>query len=90
MLEVRGLEVDYGAAPAVSEVSLDLAAGEVVCILGPNGAGKSTLINALAGLHRATAGRIAIDGRDLTALPAHRYCSAGIAIVPEGAGCSRG
>ncbi len=65
-------------------VSLDLAAGEVVCILGPNGAGKSTLINALAGLHRASAGRIAMDGRDLTALPAHRYCSAGIAIVPEG------
>ena len=84
MLEVRGLEVDYGAAPAVSEVSLGLAAGEVVCILGPNGAGKSTLINALAGLHRATAGRIAMDGRDLTALPAHRYCGAGIAIVPEG------
>ena len=84
MLEVRGLRVDYGAAPAVSEVSLDLSSGEVVCILGPNGAGKSTLINAVAGLHRASAGRIAMDGRDLTALPAHRYCSAGIAIVPEG------
>jgi len=84
VLEVRGLEVDSGAAPAVSDVSLGLAAGEVVCILGPNGAGKSTLINALAGLHRAAAGRIAMDGRDLTALPAHRYCGAGIAIVPEG------
>jgi branched-chain amino acid transport system ATP-binding protein len=84
MLEVRGLEVDYGAAPAVSGLSLDLAAGELVCVVGPNGAGKSTLINALAGLHRASAGSITMDGRDLTALPAHRYCSAGIAIVPEG------
>ena len=84
MLEVRDLEVDYGAAPAVWGVSLDLAAGELVCVVGPNGAGKSTLINALAGLHRASAGRIAMDGSDLTALPAHRYCSAGIAIVPEG------
>ena len=84
MLEVRDLEVDYGAAPAVWGVSLDLAAGELVCVVGPNGAGKSTLINALAGLHRISAGRITMDGRDLTALPAHRYCSAGIAIVPEG------
>ena len=84
MLEVRDLEVDYGAAPAVWGASLDLAAGELVCVVGPNGAGKSTLINALAGLHRISAGRITMDGRDLTALPAHRYCSAGIAIVPEG------
>ena len=84
MLEVRDLEVDYGAAPAVWGVSLDLAAGELVCVVGPNGAGKSTLINALAGLHRVSAGRITMDGRDLTALPAHRYCSAGVAIVPEG------
>ncbi len=84
MLEVRDLAVDYGAAPAVSGVSLDLAAGELVCVVGPNGAGKSTLINALAGLHPASAGRIALDGVELTRLPAHRYCSAGIAIVPEG------
>jgi branched-chain amino acid transport system ATP-binding protein len=84
MLEARDLEVDYGAAPAVWGVSLDIAPGELVCIVGPNGAGKSTLINALAGLHRVSAGRIAMDGRDLTALPTHRYCSAGIAIVPEG------
>jgi branched-chain amino acid transport system ATP-binding protein len=84
VLEVRGLEVDYGAAPAVWGVSLDIAAGELVCVVGPNGAGKSTLINALAGLHRVSAGRITMDGRDLTALPGHHYCSAGIAIVPEG------
>lgn len=81
---MRGLEVGYGAAPAVSGVSLDLAAGELVCVVGPNGAGKSTLINAIAGLHRASAGRIAMDGRDLASLPSHRFCSAGIALVPEG------
>jgi len=84
MLEARNLEVDYGAAPAVWGVSLDIGPGELVCIVGPNGAGKSTLINALAGLHRVSAGQITMDGRDLTALPTHRYCSAGIAIVPEG------
>jgi len=84
MLEVRELDVDYGAAPALWRASLRLAAGELVSIVGPNGAGKTTLINAIAGLHRASGGSIAIDGRDLTTLPAHRFCSAGIAIVPEG------
>ena len=84
MLEVRELRVDYGAAPALSDVSLDIGDGEFVCVVGPNGAGKTTLIGAIAGLHPAKAGRITMDGRDLTALPPHRYCSAGIAVVPEG------
>ncbi len=84
MLEVRGLEADYGAAPAVQDASLSLAAGELVSIVGPNGAGKTTLINAIGGLHRASAGSITMAGRDLTALPPHRFCTAGIALVPEG------
>jgi branched-chain amino acid transport system ATP-binding protein len=52
--------------------------------VGPNGAGKSTLINVIAGLHRARGGRLLFEGRDITQLPAHRFCGAGIAIVPEG------
>jgi energy-coupling factor transporter ATP-binding protein EcfA2 len=84
MLEVRDLDVAYGAAPALWGTSLRLAAGELVCVLGPNGAGKTTLINAIAGLHPARGGRIVMEGRDLTTLPPHRFCSAGIAIVPEG------
>jgi branched-chain amino acid transport system ATP-binding protein len=52
--------------------------------VGPNGAGKTTLINTLAGVLRARSGRITFEGRDITALPAHRFCEAGIAIVPEG------
>src|SRR6478609_11530219 len=84
VLEVRDLEVDYGAAPAVRDISLDLAAGELVCVVGPNGAGKTTLINALAGLHRSRSGRIVLDGRDIARLPAHRFCTCGIALVPEG------
>ena len=83
MLELADARVDYGAAPALSHVSLRLADGELVCVVGPNGAGKTTLINALAGLHRLRSGRIALDGRDLTRTPAHRYCEAGIALVPE-------
>ena len=84
MLEVRDLQVAYGAAPALWGVSLELRAGELLCVVGPNGAGKTTLINAIAGMLRARAGHIVFEGRDITQLPPHRYCDAGIAIVPEG------
>ena len=84
MLEVRGLDVAYGAAPALRGVSLDVAAGELVAVVGPNGAGKTTLINTLAGLLPAAGGRIVFEGRDITRLAPHRFCAAGIALVPEG------
>jgi branched-chain amino acid transport system ATP-binding protein len=84
VLEVRDLQVAYGAATALWGVSLDVRAGEMLCVVGPNGAGKTTLINAIAGLLRACAGRIAFEGRDITQLAPHRFCAAGIAIVPEG------
>jgi branched-chain amino acid transport system ATP-binding protein len=84
MLEVRGLQVSYGAAPALRGVSLDVRAGEMLCVVGPNGAGKTTLINAIAGILRTRGGTIAFEGRDITQLSPHRFCAAGIAIVPEG------
>ncbi|HTI45522.1 MAG TPA: ABC transporter ATP-binding protein [Casimicrobiaceae bacterium] len=84
MLEVRDLRVDYGAAPALRDVSIAIETGELVCVVGPNGAGKTTLIDTIAGLLPARAGRIAMDGRDLTGLAPHRFCDAGIALVPEG------
>ena len=84
MLEAIGLQASYGAAPALWDVSLQVARGELVCVVGPNGAGKSTLINVIAGLHRASSGRLTFDGRDITQLPSHRFCACGIAIVPEG------
>jgi len=84
MLDVHGLEVWYGAAPALWGVSLTLRAGELLAVVGPNGAGKTTLINALCGIERARAGRIVVDGVDVTRLPSHRFCAAGIAVVPEG------
>ena len=84
MLEVRDLQVAYGQAPALWGVSFELRARELLCIVGPNGAGKTTLINTLAGMLRARDGRIAFEGRDITALPSHCFCEAGIAVVPEG------
>lgn len=84
MLEVTDLQVAYGQAQALWGVSFSLRAGELLCVVGPNGAGKTTLINTLSGVLRARAGRMVFEGRDITALPPHRFCEAGIALVPEG------
>ena len=84
MLELRSVEVRYGAAVALRDVSLRIDPGELVCVVGPNGAGKSTLINVIAGIHRAASGTITLDSRDVTHLPASRFCAEGVAIVPEG------
>jgi branched-chain amino acid transport system ATP-binding protein len=83
-LEVDSIKVNYGAAPALWDVSLSVQPGELVCVVGPNGAGKSTLIDVVAGLHRARAGRLRFNGQDITQLASHRFCAAGIAIVPKG------
>ena len=84
MLEVKQIAVNYGAAPALWDVSIHCADKELVCVVGPNGAGKTTLINAVAGLHAVKSGSLSFRGQDITRLPSHRFCEAGIAIVPEG------
>jgi branched-chain amino acid transport system ATP-binding protein len=84
MLEVVDIKVNYGAAPALWGVSLKVEPGELVCVVGPNGAGKTTLINAIAGIHRVRDGQLRFNGRDITQLASHKFCEAGIAIVPEG------
>jgi branched-chain amino acid transport system ATP-binding protein len=84
MREVKDLQVAYGAAPARGGVALQLQAGELLSVVGPNGAGKTTLVNTIAGMLRARGGQIVFEGRDITAWPAHRFCEAGIAVVPEG------
>ena len=83
MLEVSNLKVAYGAAPALWDVSIKVGTGELVCVVGPNGAGKTTLINTLAGLNRASQGSIVFHGNDVTRIAPHKFCQAGIAIVPE-------
>ena len=84
MLELQGVTVAYGQARALWDVSMNVARGELLCIVGPNGAGKTTLVNTLAGILHPVSGRIAIDGRDITKLAPHKFCEAGIALVPEG------
>jgi branched-chain amino acid transport system ATP-binding protein len=85
MLEVENLAVRYGSIAAVRGVSLGVAAGEIVSIVGPNGAGKTSLMHAVAGIVPA-AGRIRLDGRDISGWPSERVAAAGLALVPEGRG----
>jgi branched-chain amino acid transport system ATP-binding protein len=84
MLRVTDIDVFYGDAQALWSVSVEVGEGEVVSVVGPNGAGKSTLVNSIAGILRPRSGSIEIDGVDITRVPTHRTCRAGVAIVPEG------
>jgi len=84
MLEVSDVEVYYGDAQALWEVSVRVEAAEVVSIVGSNGAGKSTLVAAIMGILPIRRGRIVFDGVDITEMAGHRVCRCGVAIVPEG------
>jgi branched-chain amino acid transport system ATP-binding protein len=83
-LDVQDLEAGYEPGlPIVRGASLALRSGEILAVLGPNGAGKSTLVKAAAGLVLKFAGRVALHGRDITAVPAHRMVFEGLAFVPQ-------
>lgn len=86
LLEVRDLVVSYGGIQAVKGVSLDIGAGELVCLIGANGAGKTTILRALSGLHGVSKGSVRYDGKDITNVASYRLVELGIALVPEGRG----
>jgi branched-chain amino acid transport system ATP-binding protein len=83
VLSVERLEVAYGDLQVLWGVSLDVGAGEMVCLLGPNGSGKSTLMNSISGLLRPRAGSIRFAGEKIDHLPPHRRVVRGIAHVLE-------
>jgi len=84
VLEVDGLEVRYGAVPAVRGVSLHVGRGEVVALVGPNGAGKSTTLLAIMGAVAASAGDVRVGGRSLRGRRPEQIVRSGVALVPEG------
>lgn len=84
LLVVQGLEVAYGAIPAVKGVDLEVRAGEIVTVIGANGAGKTTALNAISGLVPPKAGTIRFEGRSLVGLRPDEIVRAGVVQVPEG------
>ena len=80
---MTGLSARYGAVAALRDVSLEVRAGELVALIGANGAGKSTLLRAIAGLVAPAAGRVTLDGRDVTGQAPEAMIRAGVALVPE-------
>ena len=86
LLKVEALQVRYGPALALRDVSLTVGKGDVVAVLGSNGAGKSTLARTISGLVPAASGTITFDGQDITKWPAHRVRRSGIVYLPEGRG----
>ena len=86
MLQVQNVVTAYGQIVALKGVSLEVNAGEVVCLLGANGAGKSTLINTVAGILRPRSGQVLFGGRDITGLKASKVAGLGVTEVPEGRG----
>ena len=72
MLQIDQIQVNYGAAPALWDISLHINPGELISVIGPNGAGKTTLINAVMGLNPLKSGKIVWEGETVSLLPPHR------------------
>ena len=86
MLELEELTTDYGPVRAVDAVSLTVPAGSVTAVLGANGAGKTSLLRTICGLVRPTAGRVLLEGEEITGLAVEQIVRRGLAHVPEGRG----
>jgi branched-chain amino acid transport system ATP-binding protein len=84
VLAVEGLEVRYGAVPAVRGLTFEVARGEIVGLIGPNGAGKSSTLHAIMGVVPVAAGAIRHNGRSIRGRSTEAIARSGIALVPEG------
>ena len=84
MLHVENLVAGYGKVEVLQGISLDVPDGQLVTLIGSNGAGKTTTLRALTGMIRPTGGRVTLDGRDITGMPAFNIVKLGVAHSPEG------
>jgi urea transport system ATP-binding protein len=84
MLDVKAIDLHYGAAQALRGISLQAESGKVTCVLGRNGVGKTSLLDALMGQHPVSRGSIVWEGADITALAPYERARRGIAYVPQG------
>ncbi len=86
LLEVSGLKVKYGAIEALKGIGLKVNKGEVVALIGANGAGKTSTLRAVSGMLKPAAGKIQLDGADITGHASHTLVPRGMAHAPEGRG----
>src|SRR6476661_807645 len=83
MLSVKDLVVDIDGSPILRGVSLEVGAGELVCLVGRNGAGKSTTFRTIMGVRKPVSGTITLEGRDLVGLPPFEIARLGVGFAPE-------
>jgi urea transport system ATP-binding protein len=84
MLEVEKVDLHYGAAIALRQVSMNVDVGAVTCVLGRNGVGKTSMLRAIVGAHPISAGSIRWEGQEISRLPMYERAKRGIAWVPQG------
>lgn len=84
MLEIKDLNVFYGAIHALKGISLSVGEGELVSLIGANGAGKTTTLHTISGLLTAASGSVMLDGKDLQKTAPNKIISMGLSHVPEG------
>jgi ABC-type branched-subunit amino acid transport system ATPase component len=82
-LSIQGLTAGYGGPPIIEQISLTARRGAITAIVGPNGAGKSTLLKAVAGLVRPTAGKVIVEGKEVTGHRVETLVRRGVAYVPQ-------
>jgi len=90
LLQLKGVASAYGKIDALKGIDLEVPRGRIVTLLGANGAGKTTTLKTISGLVRAKAGQVLFEGRDITAMSAHRIARSGVVHVPEGRHVLRG
>ncbi|MEM2652660.1 MAG: ATP-binding cassette domain-containing protein, partial [Candidatus Caldarchaeum sp.] len=83
VLRVEGLTAGYGSVPIIHDLSLGVRGNEIVAVIGPNGAGKTTLMRAIMGIADVMAGRIILDGEELTHVPSHERVVKGLVLALE-------
>lgn len=86
MIRLEGVVAGYGGGNVLQGVDLEVGVGELDCIVGPNGAGKSTVLRAVSGILKPSAGRILLDGRDITGMAPAEVLGCGVTQVPQSNG----
>ena len=84
MLKIKNLNIHYGQAEAIKQISLEVKKGEIVTMIGANGAGKTTTLRAVSGLQKLTSGEIWFEGEQIDRLAPHKIVKKGIVHIPEG------